>query len=187
MGAEITASDAIVDVHGWSDTGQHSSSREQLFFPDLVTREAFDERVKYVGCDMNEISPELLDYDFCWSSCSLEHLGSIRKGLDFIINSVERVLKVGGYAVHTTELNLTSDTDTLETEACVLFRKSDLEGLCAELTARGHRVHPMRFEPGDLPLDYLVDVPPYANNPHLKLLFASYVTTSVGLVVQRGR
>gem|GEM_PF-4006565 len=34
--------------------------------------------------------------------------------------------------------------------------------------------------------DYLVDVPPYRHNPHLKLMFGNFVVTSIGLVIRRG-
>lgn len=189
MGAKITATDAPMDMagEGWRETGQHSASKEDLFYPEIISRATFDKMVMFDGCDMNNISPALKDFDFCWSSCALEHLGSIQHGLDFILNSVESTLKIGGYACHTTELNMSSDDKTLETEGCVLFRKQDLLGLCKKLEERGHWVEPLKIEPGELPPDYLVDVPPYASNPHLKLLLASYVTTSVGLLVRRGR
>ena len=32
-------------------------------------------------------------YDFHWSSCVIEHLGGIRKALDFVLESVERLWK----------------------------------------------------------------------------------------------
>jgi len=187
MGIEVTATDAPHDIAGWRDTGQYSDSTEDLFFPEIVSRETFDRLVRYQGADMNNIPGELTGYDFCWSSCALEHLGSLQHGMDFIVNSIEKTLKVGGVAVHTTELNLSSNEETLETEGCVIYRKRDLERLCQRLEERGHWVQPLRLEPGDLPPDYLVDLPPYSSNPHLKLMLASYVTTSVGIVAKRGR
>ena len=187
MGAEVTATDAPHDVAGWRETGQYSDSLEDLFYPGIVGREEFERLVRYQGADMNNIPDELNGYDFCWSSCALEHLGSLQHGLDFILNSIEKTLKVGGVACHTTELNLSSNEETLETEGCVIYRKQDLERLCKTLEERGHWVQPLRFEPGDLPPDYLVDLPPYSSNPHLKLMLASYVTTSVGIVAKRGR
>jgi hypothetical protein len=187
MGVDVTATDAPHDVGGWRETGQYSASLEDLFHPDIISRETFDRLVHYQGADMNNIPDELTGYDFCWSSCALEHLGSLQNGMDFIVNSVEKTLRVGGVAVHTTELNLSSNEETLETEGCVLYRKQDLERLCQRLEERGHWVQPLRLEPGDLPPDYLVDLPPYSSNPHLKLMLASYVTTSVGIVAKRGR
>lgn len=184
LGIDVTATDAP-SAGGW--TGEHSSSLEQLFYGNLVDREVFARRVSFETCDMNTIPGHLMGYDFCWSSCALEHLGSLQHGCDFIINSVEKTLRIGGVACHTTELNLTSDVETLEHPETVLYRKSDLEQLCATLIGRGHAVEPLRIEPGDLLPDYLVDAPPYSSDPHLKLMWGQFVTTSVGIVVRRGR
>ena len=136
---------------------------------------------------MNDIPAHLTDYDFCWSSCCFEHLGSLQNGIDFVINSIERTLKPGGVACHTTELNLSSDLDTLDSGVTVIYRKQDLQRLCRTLEDRGHWVEPLRIEPGDLPPDYFVDLPPDGSDPHLMLLIGSYVTTSVGIVARRGR
>jgi len=69
----------------------------------------------------------------------------------------------------------------------VIYRKQDLARLCQTLMARGHSVHPLRIEAGNLVADYLVDVPPYRTDPHLKLQVGRFVTTSVGVVARRGR
>jgi hypothetical protein len=186
LGARIVATDAPFAGH-WQASGEYAGNKEQLFHPELISREQFDERVSFEFCDMNEINSHLKDYDFCWSSCAFEHLGSIEHGLDFVLNSVEGCLKVGGIACHTTELNLTSEDNTLETGVTVLYRKKDLERLSQTLIERGHSVEPLRIEAGAMPPDYLVDVPPYHSATHLKILLGSYVTTSVGIVVRRGR
>jgi hypothetical protein len=158
-GAQITATDAPSDSGGWEPTGQYAGSREGLYFPDVITRESFDDLVCYESCDMNDIPSSFHDYDFCWSACALEHLGNLQNGIDFIIASLE-TLKIGGIACHTTELNLSSDTDTVDTGTTVIYRRQDLERLIKTLEERGHWVEPLRIEPGDLPPDYLVDVPP---------------------------
>ena len=186
LGAHITATDAPIGKN-WDRSDDVSDHRNRLFDPDMINRESFDDRVSFEYCDMNEIPGHLTDYDFCWSSCSFEHLGSLQHGMDFVVNSIERSLKVGGVACHTTELNLSSDDETIETGVTVLYRKKDLERLCRMLEERGHWVEPLRIEPGTLPPDYFVDVPPYPSNPHLKVLVGSYVTTSVGIVARRGR
>lgn len=184
LGIDITATDSPHEG-GW--TGEHSTSLEQLFFGNLIDRATFERRVRFETCDMNAIPDHLVDYDFCWSSCAFEHLGSLQHGCDFIINSVEKTLKIGGVACHTTELNMSSDVETLEHPKISIYRKSDLQRLCNTLEERGHIVEPLRIEPGDLLPDYLIDVPPFSNDPHLKLMFGEYVTTSVGIVVRRGR
>lgn len=136
---------------------------------------------------MNAIPDDLKGYDFCWSACALEHLGSLKHGINFVINTIEQTLSVGGMACHTTELNLSSNDDTVESGRYVLYRKRDLDEMSRTLEGRGHWVQPLQIEPGDLPPDYLVDVPPYSRKPHIKLLLGSYVTTSVGIVSRRGR
>ena len=186
LGVRITATDAAPGQN-WVRSSDEFDHKDRLFQPDMINRKSFDNRVSFEYCDMNDIPSHLTDYDFCWSSCSFEHLGSLQHGIDFVINSVERSLKIGGVACHTTELNLSSDDKTIETGGTVIYRKKDLERLCHTLVERGHWVEPLRIEPGTLPPDYFVDVPPHSHNPHLKLLLGSYVATSVGLVVRRGR
>jgi len=189
LGAHVLGTDAPNDIReagGWTISKEHSASLDQMRFPWIDER-TFYERVTYLPADMNNIDPALSDFDFTWSSCCLEHLGTLRKGLDFIINSVERCLRPGGVAVHTTELNLSSSHQTIEeSKETVLYRHSDLVGLVDELRSRGHAAEPVLVGPTAHALDFHVDVPPYSQAPHLRLKLAGYVTTSVGVVVKRG-
>ena len=104
-----------------------------------------------------------------------------------MINAVEKTLKVGGVAVHTTEFNASSNDATVAEGDTVIYRLRDMEQLVTRLRDRGHQVEPFVVGPTAHALDYHVDVPPYKHDIHLKLLLAGYVTTSVGLVVRRGR
>jgi hypothetical protein len=190
LGAHVLGTDApdeIREAGGWTVSKEHAASLEQMRFPWIDER-TFYERVTYCPADMNNIDSSLSDFDFTWSSCCLEHLGTLRKGLDFIINSVERCLKVGGIACHTTELNLSSNEQTVEeSKETVLYRKRDLEGLIDELRSRGHDAQPIVVGPTAHALDFHVDVPPFSQTPHLRLKIAGFVTTSAGVVVRRGR
>lgn len=134
---------------------------------------------------MNHIPESLTDFDFCWSACALEHLGSIEKGLAFIERTVS-CLKPGGWAIHTTEFNLSSNTHTVDHLDTVLFRKQDLDELALRLTAQGHKVAPLNYDPGDGIIDRYIDVAPYRDVPHLKIALAGYAATSIGIIVQRG-
>ena len=131
--------------------------------------------------DMNAIPAELVDFDFLWSSCAFEHLGSIAHGLAFVERAMT-CLRPGGIAVHTTEYNLTSTTDTWEASNLVLFRKTDIDTLFARLTAAGHHVAPLDLDSGSEPLDLAIAEPPYAAD-HLKLRIGAYVSTSLGLII----
>jgi len=190
LGANILGTDAPDEIRergGWTDSKEHAATLGQMRFP-WIDEALFYERVQYQPADMNDIDPALSDYDFTWSSCCLEHLGNLQKGLDFIVNSVETCLKVGGVACHTTELNLSSNVDTVEESVeTVLYRKKDLDGLVQVLRDRGHIVDSIRVGPASHPLDFHIDTPPFSQDPHLRLKLAGYVTTSVGIVVRRGR
>ncbi len=167
------------------NTSQHAAGKEALRRPLVCPDDLFEKNVTFRECDMNAIPDDLTGYDFCWSACALEHLGSIEKGLDFIVRSVE-CLKPGGWAIHTTELNLSSNYDTVDNLDTVLFRRQDFEALAARLTALGHHVTPFDFDPGVKPVDLYIDVPPYREDPHLKVALWGYSITSFGLMIQRG-
>ncbi|HZI52320.1 MAG TPA: hypothetical protein VFD56_01350, partial [Chitinophagaceae bacterium] len=49
----------------------------------LCDEDLFRKSVVYRAVDMNKIPGDLVDFDFNWSSCSFEHLGSIEKGMRF--------------------------------------------------------------------------------------------------------
>lgn len=189
-GANIVATDAppeIQSVAGWSATNQHSASVDQLRCPEIIGDETFGQRVSHRFCDMRAIDPELTDFDFTWSSCCFEHLGSLEAGMQFVIDSVEKTLKIGGVACHTTEFNLSSNDETVTDGPTVLYRARDMLELIDRLRQRGHEVEPFSIAPDSHPLDFHVDLPPWRNKLHLKLRLQQYVATSVGIVVRRGR
>ena len=88
------------------------------------------------------------EFDFCWSCCALEHLGSLSAGLRFIERSLD-TLRPGGWAVHTTEFNLFSDAATVERGATVLYRQRDLKWLVEHLQRQGHQSAPLDLTLGD--------------------------------------
>ncbi len=185
-GVAVLATDAPPDLmfsSNWAEAGQWTAGLEALWLPNLLPRERFFKRVTFQPIDMNAIPADVTGFDFCWSACCLEHLGSIRKGLDFIRNSLH-TLRPGGVAVHTTEFNLLSETDTLELSDIVLFRKRDIETVIHELVQDGHKVEPLNTWPGATLVDEYIDVPPYGP-AHLKLQIAAFTTTSFGLVVTK--
>jgi len=112
-----------------------------------------------------------------------EHLGSLEAGLEFIEQSVS-TLAPGGVAVHTTEFNLSSDEDTVETGPVVVYRERDVRALKERLEAAGHQVAAFDFSQGDGLLDKYVDVPPYGEEPVLRFLHGSYTLTSIAIVVR---
>jgi len=186
-GCSIVATDLELSSareRGWVDTQEHAASLRDLNPLRIIPHSLFSEKVSFQSVDMNSIPDDLVGFDFLWSCCALEHLGSLRHGLDFILNAMH-CLKPGGFAVHTTEFNLSSNTDTVDTEGLSLYRRRDLEYLSSALQAQGHKVFPFNFSAGELGIDNHFDLPPYKSFPHLKLKISEYVCTSVGVVIQK--
>ncbi|MEP7044673.1 MAG: DUF4214 domain-containing protein [Dokdonella sp.] len=187
-GCAIVASDLDPDSAneaGWVDTNQHASSLMQLNSRGICPDEVFASRVCFREADMRAISHDLRGFDFLWSSCALEHLGSLKQGIDFVLNAME-CLRPGGIAVHTTELNCDSDEETIETGGSVIYRKRDLLELAGLLRARGHAVAPLDFYLGETEADRYVDEPPYKGKAHIRLRIGPYASTSFGFIVSKG-
>ena len=189
LGCTIVATDQATDDAsraGWQETRQHADGVAALERPDICAPATFRERVSFSVVDMNNIPSNLArQFDFCWSVCCLEHLGSIEHGFRFVENSVD-TLKIGGIAVHTTEFNLLSNTETLESPGLSIYRRRDIEMLVKRLEGAGHHVEPLDLSSGTTLVDGYVDLPPYHNEPHLRLRIAEYDCTSIGLIITRG-
>lgn len=186
-GCLVTGTDQALDAavtSGWTASAEHAAGKQTLRRPGICPDPLFEQRVSFRTADMNAIPSDLRDFDFCWSACALEHLGDIPKGLDFIENSLE-TLKPGGWAIHTTELNLTSERETVEQGPTVIFRQSDLEALKRRLEAKGHQVASFDWSRGAGVLDRYIDVPPFLAEPHLHLLIDGFEITSVGMIIRK--
>jgi hypothetical protein len=93
-------------------------------------------------------------------------------------------LAPGGWAIHTTEFNLSSNTITIEEGHTVLWRRRDVEELVSELRDDGHHVD-VDFTPGTGEIESHVDFPPYSPDRHLRLQIQEYACTSLALIIQR--
>jgi SAM-dependent methyltransferase len=186
-GVDIVATDLATEEAqkiGWVDTGEHASGIAALNKRNLCDPKVFSERVGFQFCDMNNISAAFDGkFDFVWSACAFEHLGSIKLGQEFVYNSIE-CLKPGGVAVHTTEYNISSKTETVDNEGTVIYRQCDIQEIINTLLRQGHSVE-MDWNEGNGAADQFIDVAPYAHNPHLKLQLGKYVTTSIGLIIRK--
>jgi len=173
---------------GWVNTYQHASNLQALHdsASKSISWEDFKSRVQFQSVDMNQIPKDFHGrYDFVWSACALEHLGSLKHGMDFIKNSV-LCLKPGGIAVHTTEFNLSSNDKTLESPSCSIYREKDIQQLIQDLEASAFaKVYPLNLNYGEHNIDTYIDLPPYGFSPHLKLELQGYSVTSIGLIIKR--
>jgi SAM-dependent methyltransferase len=184
---------------GWAETAQHASTLEKCFYPDIVAREKFDRHVRHRFADMNRL-PKLDEmFDFTWSVCAMEHLGSIDQGLDFVENSLD-LLKPGGLAIHTTEYNFYSKNETVDHWYTVSFLRKHFERLAERVSRKGHHMPGPDFEVGKGPLDRYIDLPPYSigekgltrelwgdvnQAAHLKLVVDNYACTCYGILVEK--
>jgi 2-polyprenyl-3-methyl-5-hydroxy-6-metoxy-1,4-benzoquinol methylase len=181
-GLNVTVTD--IPPFDTSDTHWGSRSAMELFYAGVCSEAKYKEHVSFRAVDMNNIPDDLGKFDFVWSCCALEHLGSLKAGMNFIVNSI-KCLKPGGIAIHTTEFNVSSDGETLESEGLSLYRRSDFIELQNRLFELGCSVLPMNFYSGNLPEDKYIDFPPYEQTTHLKLLIDKFVITSFGLVLRK--
>lgn len=184
-GVQITATDLGTESaqREWVETQQHAACASDLNERWICPPDQFEKLVDFRVQDMNAISPDLRSYDFCWSLCAFEHLGSIQRGLDFVRNSLF-CIRPGGLLVHTTELNCNSNEGTLTEGPIVIFRRRDFQDLAEELASQGHQIT-LNFTLGADALDRYVDEAPYTERRHLRLRLGGHVTTSFGLVVRK--
>lgn len=211
MEADITVTDLHPDhvvTKGWAESDQHAGTLEKVFYPNIIEKAKFEENVEHKFVDMNDIPKELNNkYNFCWSVCALEHLGSIEKGLQFVENSCD-VLIDGGVAVHTTEYNYTNENDTLDDCYAVAFQDKHFHDLKERLKKKGCELLTLNFDAGDGVLDRFVDVPPYLwsekstssgfksgmkegqwwninQHGHMKLTLDGFPCTCFGLIIRK--
>jgi hypothetical protein len=186
-GCDVVASDQPPELavsSGWTDSKiEFAGGLAGLNEDGLCSPEAFAHHVRYRDVDMNAIPDDLRGFDFTWSSCAFEHLGSLSLGADFVMAQLE-CLAPGGVAVHTTEFTVSSNETTLEEGATVLYRRRDIEALVKRLRRAGHAID-MDYTEGTTPEDIHVDVAPYTNT-HLRTTLGGYVTTSVALIIEKG-
>jgi glycosyltransferase involved in cell wall biosynthesis/SAM-dependent methyltransferase len=191
LGCEIVATDQNYDIpeakEHWATTDQLCRGKQALNEKQICPPETFDKLVSFREVDMNNIPAELKqgEFDFIWSSCAFEHIGSIEHGLRFVKESL-KCLKPGGVAIHTTEFNCSSNEGTLNTDNLVFFRHRDIQRLVSELTAEGSRVESPDYWMGDSKYD-LTPMKDLSNQwaPHLKIELGGYIATSLLLIIHK--
>ena len=181
---------------GWSTNNEYATTLEHARATHLADRDTFERQVELRYLDMNAMPGDLAGYDFCWSICALEHLGSIRRGLDFVHKSLG-TLRPGGTAVHTLEFNCNSKGPTIDDWITVLFQQKHIEQLAEELRSEGHMVAPLDFHLGDRPMDQFIDLPPWHDGSkgplsewlgqsyHLKVAVDGFAATCFGLIITK--
>ena len=189
MGCKILATDleaVSAKNKGWVSTKQHiNNSLDTLNIRGLCNKDLFNNNIEYLDVDMNNIPDSISGFDFCWSTCAFEHLGSLKAGIEFVKNSL-KTIKKGGISIHTTEYNISSNINTIEQDELSIYRKKDIEQLIDEVKNVGGYVFPIDYYIGNNVVDNFIDLPPYnKNNMHLKLKIGDYISTSIGIIIKK--
>ncbi len=174
-GCGIMATDMPANVEAWE--GQHCESASGLARYDKLS-ESEKARLSFRGVDMRSFPPDLGQFDFCWSTSALEHLGSLEAGEEFIRKSLA-CLRPGGMAVHVTEHAIFPVNKLPETGGTVWYSSERLKALMAKYQGG------LLLDYGHSPEDFYVDHPPYGGPAHLKLMTDGFVATSVALIIAK--
>ena len=188
-GAEILATDLAPEINQqhWLETGQHTTGTDALYRAELLSRAEFDRLVSFQAADMRTLEGlPAGEFDFLWSSCSLEHLGTMEDSFVFIERAMD-LLRPGGVAVHTTEYNVSSNEETMLGGNDVIFRRQDVELVDYRLRRKECGLDRVDFYAGNHRHDLACDNPPFftSGRMHLKLRLHGYVATSILLVASK--
>lgn len=186
-GVTITASDYVSADNRWGDTGQLAASLDAVHWPGLIPRAEFEKRVCFKNIDMRDLSSlPRQAFDFTWSSCSMEHLGTLQAGIDFARTSLQ-LLRSGGMAIHTTELNLSSNEATTQVGGNVLYRRRDIEELDRALRKDQCGIEALCLEAGTDHHDLAYDTFPFyqSGRQHVKLELDGFICTSIALIIRK--
>ena len=192
-GVAVLATDLGMEADtakAWAETSENAlGDVNKLYKESIVSREVFERNVKYMDLDMNHIPDDIGTFDFCWSSCAIEHVGGLNQSKQFLKNMI-KVLKPGGIAVHTTEFNLWSNDETEEYGYQVIYRRKDLEEIQEWLLSHGCEME-LSFKRSRGSVDMYLPMPPYPSEDkrhHLNLLVGmvkKFASTSFGLIIKK--
>jgi hypothetical protein len=189
IGYDVLATDQPIDTgitaSEWSGTDQLASNELDSWKSKILDIEKFKSRVKFRAVDMNEIPDDLQPCHLMWSSCVIEHLGSLENAIEFLRKS-SRLLLPGGTMVHTTEIELTEKQKMEDYGHCAVFRPQDIVQLISALNAEGLDSQFSFYIPMETYQDKYISIPPYeSDKPHLKLALFNSITTSFAIVASR--
>ena len=192
-GCEILATDQAItndNAKNWIGSSQLCTSLQDLNNRRICPDDLFKRNVKFRNVDMNYIPADMDYYDFVWSSCALEHLGTLQNGLWFIMRTAA-LLMPGGVAVHTTEFNLSSNNETNTNSLNNIYREQDIDALIQTIRGLGLVTADPDYTRGKHNYDLYVDNwaggwnDGSENKPHLNLKVDGFDATSLILIIEK--
>jgi hypothetical protein len=190
-GLKVLATDAPKeDSDAWIPTGEHMNSLNDLLHPEIVQNSIAAEKISVAPVDMNQIPVLSQKYDFIWSSCAIEHLGSPLRGFDFVLKTLD-LLNEGGISCHTTELELEPRSETADYGNCAIYQVRDLLTLKDAVTTMGYEMELNTYVDLSTPQDRwisriaLVGAENTDDLSHLKLGIAGSISTSFVITIRK--
>jgi len=188
LGFKVLATDYLDGeiAADWKKTDQLISSQEDLNARGILTEIEFKNNVQFVNMDMNQIPSEFDNqFDFVWSSCALGHIGGYQNGIDFILRSV-RLLKPGGIALHTTELDVSAEESKFDFPTLSLYRENDLKTLVNTLKFQGYEIEHFRNDKRWFgKSERFVDREPWGARPHIRIEVQGREVLSLAIRIRR--
>ncbi len=188
LGYKVLATDFLEgDIAlDWKNSNQLLSSPEDLNSRGILTENEFINQIKFMSMDMNNIPEELNnEFDFVWSSCALGHIGGYQNGLDFIHRSV-KLLKPGGIALHTTELDVSSEDSKFDFPTLSLYRESDIKALLDTLKSEGYLVEHFRIDhKWKGKSERFIAREPWGDQPHIRIEVLGREVLSLAIRIER--
>ncbi len=168
--------------------------------PDLFIKQSKpfpveDNKIQALRMDMRQLDFEDQSFDFCYSSCAIEHIGEYGDFLQHF-NEVYRVLKTNGIYVFTTEFHF--GEESIQDQNNYIFSGNYLKNLISD-TDFSVEVQPqvkIWQHRANLPLPSNVANLCYGNNdihesllvdtlPHIHLLRGRFPFTSISLILRK--
>jgi SAM-dependent methyltransferase len=155
-----------------------------------------DDKFKALRMDMRYIDFQEDSFDFCYSSCAIEHIGEYQDFLQHL-NEVNRVLKPGGIYIFTTEMQF--GEKTISDQNNFIFTKEYLSELIAnsdldfvsdvDTTLTRNQINlpnPTNLKNLSYTGKNFINEKLFEQFPHLILLRGSVPFTSVLLILRKG-
>jgi hypothetical protein len=187
LGYKVVATDYFEGniAKEWRSTGQQLEKLLDLNQRKIVSNETFLDCCTLLNIDMNSIPSSLHEsFDFVWSSCALGHIGSYKKGLDFVLNSL-KLLKPGGWAVHTTEIDKSNSTERFESPNLNFYKLSDLEEALDNAERLGFTPLRIKEKSWDGISEKYIMSEPWEDKPHIRIEIFGREINSVVIQIQR--
>ncbi len=191
---KLFVTDLYSDTTGW-DCARTDDPTD--FIRSSKPFDVDDSKIEALRMDMRDLQFEDNTFDFCYSSCAIEHIGDYE---DFVkhFNEVSRCLKEGGIYVLTTEFQF--DDKTIEDPNNYIFAANYLKDILnnIDLSLIVEPMVSLTEHEANLPLPVNVnklfktgslddDKDKFPVYPHILLLRGKYPFTSISFILKKGK